>query len=141
MRGIDLERRRFDGLRSRLFGGRNSVLVVVGALAIAAIVLALLFRAGPSTTDTKSAPSLPTVASAPTTAPAVVTIPPVATAAPATAPTKERIHTVVGGDTLSSLAKQYYGDPSEPKWKKIADANGLTEPYTLQIGQKLTIPE
>ncbi len=141
MRGIDLERRRIDGLRSRLLGGRNSILVIVGALAIAAIVLALLLRSGPSSTDAKPAAAIPTVVPAATMVPVIVTIPPAATAVPATAPTGERIHTVATGDTLSSIASKYYGDAS--KWNKIAEANKdvLKDPNSLQLGQKLKIPD
>ena len=38
-----------------------------------------------------------------------------------TAPPAARIHTVVKGDTLSKLAKQYYG--SAGQWKRIYEAN------------------
>ncbi len=146
MRSIELERRRLDGLRSRLFGGRTSVQVVVGALAIAAIVLAFVFRPGQTSQEASKATAVPTKPTA-----AAVAAPPVATTAPVTVavptattapvPTKERIHTVEAGDTLSSLASKYYGDAT--KHAKIFDANKdvLRDPNSLQVGQKLRIPD
>lgn len=50
--------------------------------------------------------------------------------------TKEYI--VVKGDTLWSIAQDAYGDGF--KWKDLAIANGL-DTSTLEIGQKLVIPE
>jgi len=49
-------------------------------------------------------------------------------------------HTVMKGDTLFSLARQYYGD--EAKWKEIFEANKalLKSPDSLQPGMKLAIP-
>ncbi len=44
------------------------------------------------------------------------------------------------GDTLSKIAKQFYGDPS--LYTKIFEANQdqLKNPDLVQIGQKLRIP-
>jgi LysM repeat protein len=50
-------------------------------------------------------------------------------------------HTVVQGDTLWDLAKQYYNDNF--KWKVIAAANpspGVKDPHWIYPGQVLTIP-
>lgn len=55
--------------------------------------------------------------------------------APAQAATCAATYTVVSGDTLSAIAIKY-----ETTILDIANANGLKEPYTLQIGQKLCIP-
>ena len=57
---------------------------------------------------------------------------------PAAAP---RIHEVVAGDTLSKIAKQFYGDAS--KYPKIFEANRdqLKDPDLIKPGQKLKIPE
>lgn len=51
-----------------------------------------------------------------------------------------RTHTVVSGDTLSALAKKYYGDAS--KHPRIFEANRdqLSDPDKIKVGQKLTIP-
>ncbi|WP_280215861.1 LysM peptidoglycan-binding domain-containing protein [Nocardia cyriacigeorgica] len=50
-----------------------------------------------------------------------------------------RTHDTVEGDTLADLADRYYGDAG--KWSVIADANGITDPATLPIGQLLWIPD
>lgn len=47
-------------------------------------------------------------------------------------------HTVKANDTLSGLARKYYGDDS--KWPIIYEVNRLSNQHTLMIGQKLTIP-
>ena len=49
-------------------------------------------------------------------------------------------YTVVSGDTLSKISKQYYGDAN--KYMKIFDANKpmLTSPDRIYPGQKLRIP-
>lgn len=47
-------------------------------------------------------------------------------------------YTVQAGDTLGSIARSFYGDFS--KYTVIAQANGLSENATLNIGQVLTIP-
>lgn len=49
-----------------------------------------------------------------------------------------RTHTVKKGDTLSGIAVKYYKNAS--LWRKIATANGIKNPLTLQIGKKLRIP-
>ena len=46
--------------------------------------------------------------------------------------------TVVKGDTLWAIAVKYYGDGSQ--WKRIAEANGVTDPKKLKIGTVLEIP-
>jgi LysM repeat protein len=58
-------------------------------------------------------------------------------APPPDAPTAQT-YTVVGGDSLSKIAKHFYGDASQ--YQKIADANGIDDPNSIQIGQELTIP-
>jgi nucleoid-associated protein YgaU len=49
-------------------------------------------------------------------------------------------HEVVSGDTLSKIAKKYYGDPS--LYMQIFEANKdtLSDPNLIRIGQKLRIP-
>ena len=51
-----------------------------------------------------------------------------------------QFYTVVSGDTLSKISKQYYGDAN--KYVKIFDANKpmLTSPDRIYPGQKLRIP-
>ncbi|WP_304334370.1 peptidoglycan-binding protein LysM [Conchiformibius steedae] len=57
------------------------------------------------------------------------------------AATQSRFHDVVKGDTLSAIAKQYYGDANQ--YNKIFEANKpmLTDPNKIYPGQKLRIPD
>ena len=52
----------------------------------------------------------------------------------------QEIYTVVAGDSLSKIAKHFYGDSS--KWKGIWEANKaqIKNPDVVQIGQVLSIP-
>ena len=49
-------------------------------------------------------------------------------------------YTVVSGDTLSKISKQFYGDANQ--YQKIFEANKpmLTDPDKIYPGQKLRIP-
>ncbi len=60
-------------------------------------------------------------------------------AAPAAA--QPRTYEVASGDSLSKIAKHFYGDAS--KYMKIFDANRdqLKDPNLIKPGQKLKIPE
>lgn len=60
---------------------------------------------------------------------------PIAATAAAAAVTCASKYTVVSGDTLSKIAAQYNLTVTE-----LANANSLTEPYTLFVGQSLCIP-
>lgn len=50
---------------------------------------------------------------------------------------KSTTYTVKKGDTLWDIAKRLTGSSSN--WQAIANQNGITNPKTLQIGQKLVI--
>ncbi len=52
----------------------------------------------------------------------------------------QRSHVVAKGDTLFSLARQYYQD--ERRWKDIYAANGgqINNPDVIYVGQVLVIP-
>jgi nucleoid-associated protein YgaU len=54
-------------------------------------------------------------------------------------PTDE-LYTVVAGDTLRSIAKQFYGD--ENQWQRIFDENRdqISDPDVISVGQVLIIP-
>lgn len=82
------------------------------------------------------APAPPRTPVAPAAAPIAT---PVAVARPATAP-RGRTHTVQKGDTLYSLALQYYG--TRAAWDKIYQANraALSHKDQLKLGQELVIP-
>lgn len=49
-----------------------------------------------------------------------------------------REYTVKAGDTLSKIAERLLG--AAGRWRLLAEANELTDPNRIQIGQKLTIP-
>jgi len=52
-----------------------------------------------------------------------------------------KVYVVVAGDTLSKIAKSFYGDAG--KYMKIFEANKdqLKDPDKIQVGQKLKIPD
>ena len=60
--------------------------------------------------------------------------------APAPAP-KVKTYTVAAGDSLSKIAKNFYGNPSQ--YMKIFEANKdkLTDPNKINVGQELVIPD
>ncbi len=47
-------------------------------------------------------------------------------------------YTVKSGDSLSLISKKQYG--TYANWDKIADANNISSPYNLTVGQTLVIP-
>jgi chromosome segregation ATPase len=68
------------------------------------------------------------------------TMSPTSTAARAPQPAEARVHTVVEGETLTRIARRYYGNSE--RWADIYDANraSLPNPAALKIGMKLRIP-
>jgi len=58
---------------------------------------------------------------------------------PSLAP-KEQTYTVAAGDSLSKIAKQFYGSAND--YMKIFEANKdkLTDPNSIKVGQQLVIP-
>jgi nucleoid-associated protein YgaU len=56
------------------------------------------------------------------------------------APLAPRTYTVVKGDTLSKIAKQFYGDAN--KWRRIHEANRdvIKDPDRIFPGQVFKIP-
>ena len=65
------------------------------------------------------------------------------TPAPTAAATEagSQSYEVQAGDTLATIAQQFYGDPT--LWRRIYDANADTigsDPDKLKLGMKLTIP-
>jgi nucleoid-associated protein YgaU len=45
---------------------------------------------------------------------------------------------VVSGDTLSKIAKRFYGDANQ--YHQIASANGIDNPDLIKVGQELKLP-
>ena len=83
-------------------------------------------------------PPRPALASPIASPSAIVATAPSPTATPEVA---GQTYDVQAGDTLLSIAQQYYQDPTQ--WRLIYDANKDTigpDPDKLSIGMKLTIP-
>ncbi len=59
---------------------------------------------------------------------------------PSLAP-KQQIYTVAAGDSLSKIAKQFYGNSNS--YMKIFEANKdkLNDPNAIKVGQQLVIPD
>jgi hypothetical protein len=53
-------------------------------------------------------------------------------------PDHEKVHRVQPGDTLQSIAAHAYDDPS--KWRPIAAANHIEDPFALEPGSVLRVP-
>ena len=53
---------------------------------------------------------------------------------------QDQTYTVVAGDSLSKIAKRYYGDANQ--WHRIHEANRdqITNPDLIHPGQRLKIP-
>ena len=49
-----------------------------------------------------------------------------------------RTHTVVAGDTLFNIAKEYLGDGN--RYTEIAQLNNIANPDLINVGQVITIP-
>lgn len=47
-------------------------------------------------------------------------------------------YTVVSGDTLSKIAKRFYGDANH--YRAIAEASGISNPDHIEVGQEVTLP-
>jgi chromosome segregation ATPase len=101
----------------------------------------------PPATPGRAAPLRPgAVPTWPTPEPSPAVTPPpgrpVETAAVAPAPpaTEPRLHTVMPGETLSTIARDYYGSAS--RWAEIFEANRdrVPEPNRLGVGTLLRIP-
>lgn len=138
MRSADFGPRRSWKSQSSSPVSRRSIQIAIAVIAVAAIILAVMLRPGETTPGTAAPPA--TAKPGPTAA--AVAAPTVAPSTPTAVPTKEpRVHTVAAGDTLMSLAEKYYGDVN--KFNKIFDANKdvLKSPDSLQLGQKLKIPD
>jgi nucleoid-associated protein YgaU len=63
------------------------------------------------------------------------------TAPEAPAPQAERTYTVVKGDSLSKIAKRFYGDAQQ--WRRIYEANRdqIQNPDLIHPGQTFRVPE
>ncbi|MFC2145015.1 LysM peptidoglycan-binding domain-containing protein [Actinomycetota bacterium] len=50
-------------------------------------------------------------------------------------------YTVKKGDTLSAIAKKYYGSATKPMWEVIQKANNIKDANLIYPGQVFKIPE
>lgn len=55
------------------------------------------------------------------------------------ATTSSQIHTIAEGESLWTIAEQYYNDGF--LWTEIMEANNITNPGDIEVGQELTIPD
>jgi len=62
-------------------------------------------------------------------------------ASPAPVPQRP-VHVVAKGETLTTIAKRYYGSDGARLWRRIWEANKdrLADPHRLDLGQSLVIP-
>lgn len=124
--------------------GRMSLLVsalVVVALTTTIIGIALLMGVlslGPGGGGQATIPPSPSAPATPTAGTTVEppTAAPETVAPPTVQPTAGGTHVVQPGESLSTIG-ELYGIP----WQSIAEANGITEPFIIQVGQELIIPE
>ena len=61
------------------------------------------------------------------------------TGADTTTDAEAQTYTVESGDTLTTIAEEFYGDASLDDF--LAEANGIEDPTQISVGQELTIPE
>lgn len=52
----------------------------------------------------------------------------------------EEVYTVQSGDTMESILTRFYGGYTKERAWSVMNANNMTNPNKLSIGQKLTIP-
>jgi len=139
----------YDDIDNSGRGKRIAFYGIIAVICIACIfaIYSMLFKKDdPSSTTTKATTTAVTTSAAQTTATTSSTQP--TTTAPTTTVTTTTqsnasglptTHTVVSGDTLSAIAKKYYGESTPALWDLIRKANNMTND-NLKIGQVLTIP-
>lgn len=54
---------------------------------------------------------------------------------------KDRLYIVKEGDSIWDIAYQFYGNSKAKAWRLIADANKIFNPFELEIGSQLIIPD
>lgn len=93
---------------------------------------------GPVTGGVGQTPKPPAVTPAPSKTPAPKPPAPAPVPTPTKQPAVQRTVRVVAGMTLWALAVKYYGNGT--LWTRIAAANGIRNPRTLQIGTLIVVP-
>ena len=131
MRGYDRGMGRMQLLVSTLVVFALAILIVAGGLFLGVLSI------GPG--GVTVGPSRPPGTGLVTTPTPGLSEPPTAQptfeASPTPFPTAGGTHIVQPGESLSTIGEQY-GVP----WLLIAQANGIAEPYIIQVGQELIIP-
>lgn len=123
---------------------RRPTALLCGACALAAGVGCGGSAAQPTTAPAQVAPTVAVVASPQRPAlasPVPSSVGLGASPVPSTSPGSGQTYEVQSGDTLLSVAEQFYGDTT--KWRSIYDANKDVigdNPDALKIGMKLKIP-
>jgi nucleoid-associated protein YgaU len=115
-----------------------SVLTACGGNAAAPTATAV--APGPSSASPAASPARPALAS-PVASPSPGVVAAVTPTASVAAEAGGETYEVQAGDTLATIAQQFYGDPSQ--WRRIYDANKDAigaDPDKLKLGMKLTIP-
>jgi nucleoid-associated protein YgaU len=51
---------------------------------------------------------------------------------------KAQVYVIKPGDSLSKIAKEFYGNAND--YQKIAEANGIEDPNKIRAGQSISIP-
>jgi nucleoid-associated protein YgaU len=96
--------------------------------------------ASPAGAAAVPSPPRPALAS-PAASPSPAVVSGVTPSASATAEVAGDTYEVQAGDTLATIAQQFYDDPAQ--WRRIYDANKEAigaDPDKLKLGTKLTIP-
>lgn len=57
---------------------------------------------------------------------------------PPQSPDHAKLRAIRRGETLQSIAAEEYDDPGE--WRRIADANGIDDPFRLEPGRRILLP-
>jgi len=137
----------------RYQGTLYAVLIIVTMLALFGIIY-IIINSMINTGKETAGGDIPTVTSTPTSRPTSTPgseidtpepadEPPLVDETPTPTPTptsssEVRIHTVVKGDTMSKIARTYYG--SSDYAAKLCEYNGIADPDKIIIGQKIKIP-
>ena len=140
----------YDDIDNAGRGKRIAFYAIIAVICIACIfaIYSMLFKKPPTTTTTTTTVSTTATTSTTraTTSATSVTTGSVTTATTGTTATTQSSvsglptkHTVASGDTISGIAKKYYGESTPALWDLIRKANNLTSD-NLKLGQVLIIP-
>lgn len=137
-------RKRGGRYQGALFGTLMVATIVV-IFAIIYVIINSMINTGRESARNNTEPTATvTPVATPTETPETYTPEPVEvtpepdTPTPAPAESEIKIHTVVQGDTISKIARMYYG--SSEYWPRLCEYNGISNPDSIYIGQQIKIP-